>query len=337
MESVSLGNLARLLSLRQDTARVRSDVQGLSQELSSGQKNRAQATASGGFAALPALEAALQRMDGYATVISEMRTSFDVAQQALTGIQAVLRDLAPPALLGDNIAQPALVNSAATNARSGFEVLVSRLNVTAGGQSLFAGTATDAPALASGETMLAEIVAAINAVAPTTAADVEAVVDAWFAPGGGFEVSGYIGSAASQNAVAIADGETVSFPQRADADEFRRALASVAIAAVLDEPVLSGFADERAALLQRAGERMLNAEGGVVAVAAGLGAKQAALDSAEARLSAEKLGYDLARSEIVDADPYETATRLKAAEAQLDTIFTITARLSRLSLTEYLR
>ena len=45
----------------------------------------------------------------------------------------------------------------------------------------------------------------------------------------------------------------------------------------------------------------------------------------------------LPATEIVAADPFDAATGLQAAEAQLEALYTLTARLSRLSLTEYLR
>ena len=42
-------------------------------------------------------------------------------------------------------------------------------------------------------------------------------------------------------------------------------------------------------------------------------------------------------NEIVAADPYQTAVDLEAAQLQLESLFTITARLSRLTLTEFIR
>jgi flagellar hook-associated protein 3 FlgL len=45
----------------------------------------------------------------------------------------------------------------------------------------------------------------------------------------------------------------------------------------------------------------------------------------------------MARSDIVSVDPFEVATELQNLQVQLETIYTITARLSGLSLTKYLR
>ena len=40
---------------------------------------------------------------------------------------------------------------------------------------------------------------------------------------------------------------------------------------------------------------------------------------------------------MTEADPYRTATDLQAAQTRLETLYVLTARLSRLNLTEYLR
>ena len=45
---------------------------------------------------------------------------------------------------------------------------------------------------------------------------------------------------------------------------------------------------------------------------------------------------EIARLGIVSMDPYDAATALTEAESQLDTLYTVTARLSRLSLANYL-
>ncbi|MCK5644400.1 MAG: flagellar biosynthesis protein FlgL, partial [Gammaproteobacteria bacterium] len=64
----------------------------------------------------------------------------------------------------------------------------------------------------------------------------------------------------------------------------------------------------------------------------------------EGRIEAEKVRnqamsvvFELEHSAILSADPYETVTKLEALQGQLQTIYTVTARLSNLSLTNFLR
>eukprot|EP01041_Mallomonas_annulata_P037918 gene37918-61315_t len=55
-----------------------------------------------------------------------------------------------------------------------------------------------------------------------------------------------------------------------------------------------------------------------------LGTVQAQIESASVRNESEASALHLARAELVEADPYETALRLQEAESQLEKIFTIT-------------
>ena len=55
------------------------------------------------------------------------------------------------------------------------------------------------------------------------------------------------------------------------------------------------------------------------------------------RAAAEATALGLAREALIGADPYEAAAALEAAETQLETLYTLTARISRLSLVNFLR
>ena len=81
---------------------------------------------------------------------------------------------------------------------------------------------------------------------------------------------------------------------------------------------------------------MTGAATGLIARQADLGLLQETAERATARNAAETTALSLARSDILSADPYETASALTQAEASLQNLYALTARLSRLSLTDYL-
>ena len=60
------------------------------------------------------------------------------------------------------------------------------------------------------------------------------------------------------------------------------------------------------------------------------------VEQADTRNGAQQTALSLARSNLVAADPYETASALTQTEGNLQTLYALTARLSRLSLTDYL-
>ena len=75
----------------------------------------------------------------------------------------------------------------------------------------------------------------------------------------------------------------------------------------------------------------------MVIVRAEIGSAQAHIENASARNAAEKTALEISRNELVAVDPYETATRLEAVRNQLDTLYALTVRMSRLSLAEYMK
>ena len=61
------------------------------------------------------------------------------------------------------------------------------------------------------------------------------------------------------------------------------------------------------------------------------------IDETAARNAAAKTSLSLAKNEIIQADPYETVTRLEEAQFQLEAIYTVTARSSSMSLLSFMR
>ena len=110
-----------------------------------------------------------------------------------------------------------------------------------------------------------------------------------------------------------------------------------ALAALVADGVLAGQYEDRADLLESSATRMLAGDKVLAELRAGIGTLEARVDTALARNGAETVTLEIARSSLVEIDPYDAATELQAFETQLETLYTITARLSRLSLADYLR
>jgi flagellar hook-associated protein 3 FlgL len=181
------------------------------------------------------------------------------------------------------------------------------------------------------------LLAALETVAAgaTTAEMVAAAVTGWFADPLGYGSFYQGGEALSP--VAIAPGETADLSATAMDPAIRDTLAGFAMAALLDRGALAGNADERARLAQRSGAALLASADARISLAARVGAVEAQIEAVRTRNGAEETALGILRSEIGSVDPYEAATRLEAARAQLESLYLITARVSRLSLVEFLR
>ena len=334
MVTVSFGDLAQNLQLRRESARIDASIQQLSTELVTGRTTDLVGTVSGDLRGLSGIESSLQLADTRDVVFNEAGLVAGAAQLALGQISEDSNELANTLIVLDQASDALLVDAAAAEATSKFASAVTSLNTQVAGRSIFAGQAFDQPALADPTTILNDLYATVSV--ETNAADILTAVDAWFAPGGSFEVAHYTG-AATADTIQLGNGEVANPPPIATDSQLVETLKGMAIGALVDMGVLSGQQNERVALARASGESLLTSQGTLVNARADLGIAQERIDTAKTRISFERTSLELARSEILDVDPYDTATRLQAAEAQLRTLFSITGRLSDLSLTNYLR
>ena len=123
---------------------------------------------------------------------------------------------------------------------------------------------------------------------------------------------------------------------RADDMAIRDALAGVAIAALADRPALGLSRASKAELMRRSGERAFGAASEVNTVAARIGESQALIETQNVRLLAERTTLSQSRNDRTLVDSFETATRLQDAQRSLEIHYAATAKLSRLSLANFL-
>lgn len=336
MSPTSIGDLAQTLQLRRDNARLNADMSRLANELSSGRVQDIAVHLGGDFHQLTGIERGLTRLDSFATVKGEARLEITTRQSAVDTIRTLGQGVSGALILVAEDFDPTLVNNAARDAATRFESVLNILNTEVGGRSVFSGTATNSPAVADSETILAAIEAEILLAGAVTADDVQAVVEAWFGPGGGFETTGYLGAATPVQPFALSDTETLSAAPKADDLRIRHGLSGFAMAALVDRGALSTVPGERAALVRTAGETLLNSDRSLIDLQAEIGEDEARVERAGAEVAAESQALEIARSELIGVDPFEAAIQLEAVETQLRSLYALTAKLQRLSLTEYL-
>ena len=75
----------------------------------------------------------------------------------------------------------------------------------------------------------------------------------------------------------------------------------------------------------------------MIDVQARLGVAEERIEIASVRVEAERSTLERALNDIVARDPYEAAAEFQALQIQLETVFGVTARLSSLSLNNFLR
>lgn len=332
MTMISLGDMAQTLMLRRQNAALKSEMQAASNELTTGKVADVGQALRGDFSPLAAIDASLARLGGYRAATTEAGLMAAAMQTALGNIAGLATGLASGLLTASAATQPAQVDAAGADARQRLAAALSALNTTFADRALFAGTQTDRAPLPDADTLLTAVETATTGA--VSGADVEAAVTAWFADPAGFAAI-YQGGPA-RAALPIAAGETAQIDTTATDPGLRSTLAGLVMGALLDRGALAGQPVARADLARRAGSGLIEAASARTMVAARLGSIEASIDTAATRNSAEASALELARQGLVQADPYQAAARLAATETQIQSLYSITARLSRLSLVGYI-
>ena len=335
MSFTTIGDLSQSFQLRRDNARLKEDLQRFSGELSTGRVADLRAAVQGDLRPLASLERSMSLLSSFRTSNAEAALFTEVVQSSLAGIQSGAETLSATALLARTSAVPAQLDAVGREAVQQFEAAVARLNQQAAGRSLFAGLATDGPALRPAGEILDAIQTAVAGSA--TAADVGTALDTWFGAGGGFETFAYVGSPDPLRPFQISPGESADMPVTALDPAIRDTLRGLAMSALLDRGVLAGNVPERAALAGASGEALIAARDSLVSLRGAVGDTEASIERARVRNETESAAAERARAAIVEADPFQAATELQAVQVQLETLYAITARLSGLSLTNFLR
>lgn len=317
-------------------SKVSQDLARVTQELSSGLNSNLVEASGGDPTRLYSIERELRMNEVRQFSISQAQGRSSVTQAALAKVQDAVSDIGAPLLAAVTMDDQQSSQIIATGARNAFSESVAALNSRFGDRSLFAGAAADGPALADPDVILAEISAAVTGA--TSSTDVLAAIDTYFSDPAGFQTTAFLGSDIDVSDVELDDGEIVSFAVRADAPEIRDVLSALAIAVIGAE---GGFAGDtigaRQVLLGEAARRTISATDQIIATRGELGIVEERIDEASVRIDAEESLLQQARSSIIARDPFEAAIELSAIETQIQTIFSITGRLSNLTLNNFIR
>ncbi|KMW60033.1 Flagellar hook-associated protein FlgL [Candidatus Rhodobacter oscarellae] len=336
MRTIGFGDLAAHYRTMMQNAQMKADFARLGEELATGRVSDLKSATGSDLGNYSALETTLKRLAAFEISTTEAALFTESVQFNLGHIQDLASETAPNLLGAGNSYNALNIQAQGNDARAKLETIVSLLNARVGDRTLLAGTGTDAPALVDAETMMASLNAAVAGA--TTAGDVEAAVDAWFdTPGGTFETSIYTGTTDDLQPFRVGQNEIATLGLRADDAAIRDLLKGFAMATVIADGALGVDNSERALAMQRAGEKMVTANGAFADLRARVGTIEAQIEKAAVRNSSEMTSLEIARANIVQVDPFETATELQSTEVQLETLYTITARLSRLNLVDFLR
>ena len=335
MNMTSIGDMAHSLMLRTRSSALKASMIALTEELSAGQTIDAATRLGGDYSYLSDIDHNLSRLSGYAMAAREASLFTSAAQLGLGRMQEVATTLGADLLT----INPTYIETARLHtgqqARSGLDTILAALNGSAGGRSLFAGTATDASPMASTDTLITALKAEVSGM--TLTSQILTAVDNWFAEPAGFKATMYSGSDQPLTPIQIGANEQVTLSLQADDPQFGSILRNAAIAVLATDPGLGLDVDAQNVMLRVAGEGLLNNDHGLTGLRADMGYAEARIEEASSRTAAARNSLEYARNELLAADPFETASRLEEVQFQLESLYAVTVRTSRLTLLSFLK
>jgi len=336
MSVTSIGDLRQFLFTTRNTTELKSDLGTLVQELGTGQVADLTSHLGASQTSLASFDRQLAMLSRFSDANSDTARSLATMQTVLGDVDLRRAQTSDALIVVDASSSPAQRKNASELAESNFISSVSALNTRYGGKALFSGTAVETTPLADPVEMLDSIRTAISGLGSTI--DVKNAISDWFdSPTGGFATSGYLGDATGVQVRAVNTNETVEIAGRADDGAIRDTLKALALGALSEDGSVSLSNSDRGKLQRQAGEDLLGAAASMASFQSRLGFAEGKVENASVLISSQQTSLGIGRNEMVNADPFETASRLQAIQIQLETQYTLTARLSRLSLTEYLR
>lgn len=315
---------------------LRAEVQRHSLELTTGRSANPTQRLNGDLGLLSAIEARLGRVGVQERTYAWQGERAAAAQAGLgqvATVHASLRAATMANAMGEP--DPDVLARLGQAGRQALTDTVAILGRTLAGQALFGGDLPDRAALAPAGAILS---AAAAAVAGAASADevVQRVRDVFDDPAGPFQTALYTGGAPVAPALPPDAGPVPELPTAAD-PALRRVMEGAVLAALAGDALTLPDIEMRRGIAARAIEQQAAAAIAVTGLQGRLGTVEEALSEGRARLLAERDALETARDGRIGVDPYEAASRLEETRARLETLFAVTARVSRLSLTEFLR
>lgn len=336
MTLVAFGDLVQSYLLKSQTARLKSEAGRITKELSSGRLSDVGSAVSGDFTRLSALSRSRTLTESYLFSAREGAAHTNGLQAVIASVGDSAQSLTPSLLASPLLAPNEQVALIGQEARARFDSVLSKMNTSLAGRSLLAGQRVTAAAVADGETILTALRAEVAGAGAATADDIMARLATWFTNPTGYEAVAYQGGPALGD-LAISASESAWIGVTAEDPAFRAAILGFAAAALVSDSALALPDSLARDLARRAGEHLVSAQDQLTELAARVGVSEAKIEAAQSHNSAELLSLEMAQADIVQSDPYRLATELEAVQTNLETVYAITARLSRLSLTDFLR
>lgn len=281
------------------------------------------------------LEKSIADLNSYAESISLSESRATIMQTNLGVATDIAQNFADTSILVLQNETEVAAEVFSAHARDDLNALVSNFNANFAGRALFAGDDAGSVSLADANTIFTASVAILEA-APTAAAGYANLENEFFGAGGLFESTFYLGGDGRPPLTEIAPGQRIDYGVKADEGAIRNALFNTVVLAASYDRTNAVPNDQRRAMLDLGSNGIRGTVAELIDVRSRLGTAEARIADVKARNIAAEAAFGIRFNELAGADSFEAALSLTELDTQLQTAYQSTARLSNLSLANYI-
>lgn len=323
-------NLQRIIS---ETQR---NIQSTQIEAVTGRRADPARDLDGRVAELLGIEKSIDDLQDYAEIIALAEGRAGTTQTSLKLISDTIVEVAADAVVTMQSGLPQAIGTQGEIAEESLASIISALNVSFGGRTLFAGDQPDGAAVASVEDFVNEA-ATIMAAQPSAQAGHLAVLAEFNAAGGTFETTLYEGGTGDAPSTEVAPGERIDYGVRADDRTIRAILGNLAAMAAVSDPANGYTIEEQRDVIEAAAAELRSNNADLEEITSRLGVSEERIATAKARNIAQEAALTLSYNELAARDQFDAASELGALQGELEGLFLTTSRLSGLTLPNFLR
>lgn len=312
--------------INETVTRLRERIDTTSEEAVTGQYKDLTAHLSGRIGQAMLSQKAIDDVANERTQLTLKASRLDIIQQSLTAVDDNIGQLGVrmKAALGseDYTAREAVVRDAQAALASTF----STLNTRHGERYLFSGDATNTKPFADVDSFLDDVRS--MAASATDATDFATQMDAYFnTSGSGWQANIYSGTSDTSDPASVTGTDPA----------ITKTVWGLAVLALAGSDETLALLNGNSDALIQAADTLAEGQAALTNVRAERGIIQAQIESSKDALDLEETVLTQSFNQMTARDQYEAASELKQLETGLEAAYTLTARLSNLSLLNYMR
>lgn len=318
------------------TADIKSRLETTSIEAVTGVREDATAAVNGNIGGVHLLQKAIDDIEQDKRINDLTGSRLGLTNTSIASIRTLISEISSDGIVAVSAGDPFTLDILADQAESDLRNTMSLLNSSHGNRKLFSGDATDTKPLASPDTLLADVRVIMQT--NTSPTDIKSALDTYFnSPTGGFVTNIYQGGTGDAPTSFLADGSKIKFPIRADDQAFRDTMRGLAVMAVTRDSPHDVTSNEFKEIFLQGSSALSSSTIEIIKLEGLVGISEGLIENANEQQRKEKFTLGSALNSLIGRDQFDAATELKLLESQLEASYLVTARLSNLRLTNFLR